>query len=383
MKVTDIKVYAVEAVRRNWTFIEVETDAGITGLGEITLEMFDTGVAAAVEDYKRLLIGENPLEIERLYDHLVRNKFWRTDTLSTTVLSGIDIALWDIKGKELGVPVYRLLGGPVRDTVRAYGNYWFLGATKDDYARTVDDYARAAARAVDEGWDALKWSPFGSSAYTATIDEERVIIECVKRVREAVGDRADLLLDAHGRFNLPTIKRISRKLEPYEPFFIEEPIPPENVEAMVELKRSTRVPLATGERLITKHQFRDLLNSFAVDYIQPDIIHTGGITEMKKIAALAEAFYIPLIPHNPNGPVATAATIHLATSIPNFMLTEYIDLPERADVLVEPLVVKNGQFALPTKPGLGIELNKKVFKNYPPQEREWDHYSPVRNIRMS
>ncbi len=383
MKVTDIKVYAVEAVRRNWTFIEVETDAGITGLGEITLEMFDTGVAAAVEDYKCLLIGENPLEIERLYDHLVRNKFWRTDTLSTTVLSGIDIALWDIKGKELGVPVYRLLGGPVRDTVRAYGNYWFLGATKDDYARTVDDYARAAARAVDEGWDALKWSPFGSSAYTATIDEERVIIECVKRVREAVGDRADLLLDAHGRFNLPTIKRISRKLEPYEPFFIEEPIPPENVEAMVELKRSTRVPLATGERLITKHQFRDLLNSFAVDYIQPDIIHTGGITEMKKIAALAEAFYIPLIPHNPNGPVATAATIHLATSIPNFMLTEYIDLPERADVLVEPLVVKNGQFALPTKPGLGIELNKKVFKNYPPQEREWDHYSPVRNIRMS
>ena len=125
------------------------------------------------------------------------------------------------------------------------------------------------------------------------------------------------------------------------------------------------------------------MNSFAVDYIQPDIIHTGGITEMKKIAALAEAFYIPLIPHNPNGPVATAATIHLAASIPNFMLTEYIDLPERADVLVEPLVLENGQFALPTKPGLGIELNKKVFKNYPPQEREWDHYSPVRNIRMS
>jgi galactonate dehydratase len=372
MKITDIKVYSVEAVRRNWTFIEVETDKGITGLGEITLEMFDTGVAAAVEDYRRLLIGENPLEIERLYDHLVRNKFWRGGTLITTVLSGIDIAL-----------VYALLGGPVRRTVKAYGNYWFLGKTKDDYARTVDDYARAAARAVDAGWQALKWSPFGACAYTATIEEERVIVECVKRVREAVGDRADLLLDAHGRFNLPTIKRIARKLEPYEPFFIEEPIPPENIAAFVELKRSTRVPLATGERLITKFQFRDFLHEYAVDYIQPDIIHTGGITEMKKIAAMAEAYYVPMIPHNPNGPVSTAATIHLAASIPNFMLTEYIELPEREDVLVEPLVLKNGEFELPTKPGLGIELNKKVFKKYPPQEREWDHYKAVRNIRMS
>ena len=383
MKITDIQVYSVEAVRRNWTFIEVETDADITGIGEITLEMFDAGVAAAVQDYKRILIGENPLEVERLYDHMTRNKFWRTDTLSTTVLSGIDIALWDIKGKDLGVPIYQLLGGPVRETVSAYGNYWFLGATKDDYARTVDDYARAAARAVEEGWDALKWSPFGSCAYTATIEQERVIIECVKRVREAVGDRADLLLDAHGRFNLPTIRRIARKLEPYEPFFIEEPIPPENIQAMVDLKNSTRVPLATGERLITKHEFLPLLNSFAVDYIQPDIIHTGGITEMKKIAALAEAFYIPMIPHNPCGPVATAATIHVAASIPNFMMTEYINLPEREDVLVEPLVLKNGQFDLPTKPGLGIELNKKAFDKYPPEEREWDHYKPVRDIKMS
>lgn len=383
MKITDIKVYAVEAVRRNWTFIEIETNAGITGVGEITLEMFDKAVAAAIEDYKRLLIGENPLEIERLYDYLVRNKFWRGDTLITTALSGIDIALWDIKGKELGVPVYKLLGGPVRDKVPAYGNYWFLGKTKDDYARTVDDYARAAARAVESGWRALKWSPFGSAAYTVTMEEERVIVECVKRVREAVGDRADLLLDAHGRFNLPTAKRIARKLEPYEPFFIEEPIPPENIDAMVELKRSTRVPLATGERLITRHQFRELLARFAVDYVQPDIIHCGGITELKKIAALAEAYYTPLIPHNPCGPVATAATIHLAASVPNFMLTEYIDVPERCDVLVEPLVLKDGQFDLPSKPGLGVELNKKAFAKYPYRDREWDHYSPVRNIRLA
>ena len=383
MKITDIRVYSVEAVRRNWIFIEVETDSEITGLGEITLEMFDTGVAAAVQDYKRILIGENPLEIEHLYDHMTRNKFWRTDTLSTTVLSGIDIALWDIKGKDLGVPIYQLLGGPVRETVRAYGNYWFLSRTRDDYARTVDDYAEAAARAVEEGWDALKWSPFGSCAYTATIEQERIIIECVKRVREAVGDSADLLLDAHGRFNLPTIRRIARKLEPYEPFFIEEPIPPENIQAMIDLKNSTRVPLATGERLITKHEFLPLLSGFAVDYIQPDIIHTGGITEMKKIAALAEAFYIPMIPHNPNGPVATAATIHVAASIPNFMMTEYIHLPEREDILVEPLVLRNGQFELPTKPGLGIELNKKVFDRYPAQVREWDHYKPVRDIKMS
>jgi galactonate dehydratase len=382
MKITDIKTYVVEAVRRNWIFLEVETDAGITGLGEITMEMLDKGVLGAVEDYKRLVLGTDPLAIEWQIDYLVRNKFWRGDTLSTTVLSGIEIALWDIKGKALGVPVYSLLGGPVRDRVKAYGNYWFLGPTRKDYAKTVDQYARKAAEAVERGWEALKWSPFGSAAYEVTLQQEKVMVECVRRVREAVGDRAHLLLDAHGRFNLPTAMRITRQLEEYRPFFLEEPLPPENVDAMAELKRSTTVPLATGERLITRFQFREVLTKFAVNYLQPDVIHCGGIAEMKKIAAMAEAFYIPLAPHNPCGPVATAAAIHVAASIPNFVILEYISVPEREEVLVEPLELKNGYFNLPKKPGLGVELNKKALAKFPYKDREWDHFSPVRDISL-
>jgi galactonate dehydratase len=266
--------------------------------------------------------------------------------------------------------------------VPAYGNYWFLGASRTDYARTVDQYARKAAEAVANGWTALKWSPFGSAAYEVSLEQENIIVECVKRVREAVGDGAHLLLDAHGRFNYPTAQRIARRLEEYRPFFLEEPLPPENIDAMADLRRSTRVPIATGERLIGRHQFRELLTKHGADYVQPDVVHCGGITEMRKIAALAETFYIPIVPHNPCGPVATAAAIHVGASVPNFALLEYISVPEREDVLIEPLELKGGQFTLPTKPGLGVELNKAALKKYPYQDREWDHYSPVRDLTL-
>jgi len=291
------------------------------------------------------------------------------------------MALWDIKGKDLGAPVYSLFGGPCREKVKAYGNYWFLGSGAN-FARTVDHYAKSAAAAVEKGWKALKWSPFGKPAHNMNPEEEEVIVECVKRVREAVGDKIDLLLDAHGRFNLPTAIRIARRLEEYDPFFLEEPIPPENIDAMVQLKHSTRVPLATGERLVTRYQYSELLCKFAVDYIQPDLAHCGGISETKKIAAMAEAYYTPVVPHNPLGPVATAAMIHLSASIPNFVILEYIPVPDREEVLVEPLQLKDGYFSLPTKPGLGVQLNKKVFSKFPYQEKDLDHYSDARIIEL-
>lgn len=381
MKITDVKTYFVEAVRRNWVFLEIETDNGITGVGEATLEGFAKTMAACVDDFKRFLVGQNPLEIERLWEDFYRRKFWRQDLLILTAISGIEMALWDIKGKELGAPVYSLLGGPTRDKVKAYGNYWFLGS-RTGFAKTVDDYARSAADAVSRGWKALKWSPFGKPAHNVTPEEEDVIIECVKRVREAVGPNIDLMLDAHGRFNLPTATRIARRLEEYKPFFFEEPLPPENVDAMVQLKRSTTTPLATGERLVTRYQFRELLSKFAVDYIQPDAGHCGGISETRKIAALAEAYYTPVIPHNPLGPVATAAMVHLAASITNFLVLEYIPVPDRDEVLIEPLELKGGYFSLPTKPGLGVELNKKAIAKFPYEERDLDHYSDARVIEL-
>ena len=377
MKIVDIKTYVVQAVRRNWVFLEVETDEGIKGVGEVSTTGFARTMEALIWDFKRLLVDQNPLEIEKLWEYLYRRKFWRQDLLVCTALSGIEMALWDIKGKTLGVPVYSLFGGPTRDRVKSYANYWFMGA------KTVNDYAEMAKVAVEKGYKALKWSPFGSSAHSVTNDELEIIETCVRKVREAVGPKIDLLMDAHGRFNLPTAKRVLRALEPYNPYFVEEPLPPENVDALVELKRSTRVPLATGERLVTRYQFRELLEKFAVDYIQPDTLHCGGIAETRKIAAMAEAYYTPLCPHNPGGPVSTAAMVHMAATIPNFQVLEFIHVPGRENILVEPLVWKDGYFELPTKPGLGVELNYEAMKEFPYDPRDLDHYAPVRNIRLS
>jgi galactonate dehydratase len=376
MRITDIKTYCVEAVRRNWVFLEVETDEGITGVGEVSSTGFAKTMEMAVWDFKRLLIGENPLEIERLWEYLYRRKFWRQDLILCTALSGIEMALWDIKGKECGKPVYELLGGPTRTKVKAYANYWFMGA------KSVSDYAKMAAAAVEKGYTALKWSPFGKSAHSVTTEELAVIVECVKRVREAVGPRIDLLLDAHGRFNLPTARRVLSALEEYNLFFVEEALPPENIDAFVELKRMVKVPLATGERLVTRYQFRDLLAKFAVDYIQPDTLHCGGISETRKIAAMAEAYYVPLVPHNPGGPVSTASMIHVAASIPNFEVLEFIHVPNRENILKDPLVWEDGYFHLPTKPGLGVELNHKECAKFPYEPRDLDHYSDVRVIKM-
>ncbi len=380
MKITDIKTYLVEAHRRNWVFVEVETDEGITGIGEATIEPFEKTMCTLIEDYKRTVIGLNPLAIEYIWEDRYRGQFLRSDLLVNVALSAIEIACWDIKGKVLGVPCYELFGGPYRETVPAYGNYWFMktsmGATK------ISEYAESAAKAVENGFTALKWSPFGYSAHTMTKYEENVAVECVRRVREAVGPDVKLMVDAHGRYDLPQAKRLAQRFEEFDLLFFEEPLPPENLDAYVELKKVSKTPIATGERYVARFQFRELLEKFACDYIQPDAIYTGGMNELRKIAMMAETYYCPVIPHNCNGPVCTAASIHASACMPNFLLLEYIPVPERVDVLVEPLVMKNGAFELPTKPGLGIELNKEVFKNYIYEPRDLDHYTTKRAIIM-
>ena len=378
MKITDIKTYLVEAHRRNWVFIEVETDEGITGVGEATIEPFERTMVTLIEDYKRTVIGKDPREIEYLWEDRYRGQFLRSDLLVNVALSAIEIACWDIKGKTLGVPCYELFGGPVRQSIPTYGNYWFM---KTRMGKTsVGEYAESAARAVENGFRALKWSPFGYAAHSMTPEQETITTECVRQVREAVGPDIWLMVDAHGRFDLPQARRLAKKLEEYDLYFFEEPLPPENLDAYVELKRSTTTPIATGERYVARHQFRDLLEKYACDYIQPDAIYTGGMNELRKIAMMAETYYCPVIPHNCNGPVCTAATIHASACMPNFRIMEYIPVPERVDVLVEPLVMKNGSFDLPTKPGLGVELNKKVFDQYVYKPRDLDHFTAAREI---
>lgn len=380
MKITDIKTYHVEANRRIWVFLEVETDEGVVGLGEASLEGFEKAICVCIEEFKRLLIGKNPMQIEQIWEDMYRRKFWRQDLMIMTALSGIEIACWDIKGKVLGVPIYELFGGPCRDRVPCYGNYWFMKTKMGP--TSVEDYARSAEAAVANGWTALKWSPFGYPAHTMTPEQEDIAVECVRRVREAVGPSIRLMVDSHGRFNLPQAKRLARRFEPYDLFFFEEPIPPENVDAFVELKNSTRTPIAAGERLVARYQFREVLEKFAVTYLQPDVLHTGGISETRKIAAMAEAYFTPIIPHNPNGPVATAATVHVGASVPNFMMLEYIPVPTRQEVLMEPFEPRNGYFELPKKPGLGLELNHKNLSKYPYEPKDLDHYNPVREIML-
>ncbi len=378
MKITDIKTYLVEAHRRNWVFIEVETDEGITGVGEATIEPFERTMVTLIEDYKRTVIGKDPRSIEYLWEDRYRGQFLRSDLLVNVALSAIEIACWDIKGKILGVPCYELFGGPVRRSVPAYGNYWFM---KTKMGKTsVGEYAESAARAVENGFRALKWSPFGYAAHSMTPKQEHVTLECVRQVREAVGPDVWLMVDAHGRFDLPQARRLAKGFEEYNLYFFEEPLPPENIDAFVELKRSTTTPIATGERYVARHQFRELLEKYACDYIQPDAIYTGGMNELRKIAMMAETYYCPVIPHNCNGPVCTAATIHASACMPNFRIMEYIPVPERVDVLVEPLVFKNGAFELPTKPGLGVELNKEVFDRYVYKPRDLDHFKEEREI---
>lgn len=378
MKITDIKTYLVEAHRRNWVFIEVETDEGITGVGEATIEPFERTMVTLIEDYKRTVIGKDPRAIEFLWEDRYRGQFLRSDLLVNVALSAIEIACWDIKGKALGVPCYELFGGPVRETVPCYGNYWFM---KTRMGKTsVGEYAESAARAVENGFRALKWSPFGYAAHSMTPEQEHITIECVRQVREAVGPDVWLMVDAHGRFDLPQARRLAQRFEEHDLFFFEEPLPPENLDAYVQLKNSTRTPIATGERYVARHQFREVLEKYACDYIQPDAIYTGGMNELRKIAMMAEAYYCPVIPHNCNGPVCTAATIHASACMPNFRIMEYIPVPERQDVLIEPLVMKNGAFELPTKPGLGVELNKEIFDQYVYQPRDLDHFTPAREI---
>ena len=378
MKITDIKTYLVEAHRRNWVFIEVETDEGITGVGEATIEPFERTMVTLIEDYKRTVLGKDPRAIEYLWEDRYRGQFLRSDLLVNVALSAIEIACWDIKGKVLGVPCYELFGGPVRRSVPAYGNYWFM---KTRMGKTsVGEYAESAARAVENGFRALKWSPFGYAAHSMTPEQEHVTFECVRQVREAVGPDIWLMVDAHGRFDLPQARRLANGFEEYNLYFFEEPLPPENLDAFVELKRSTTTPIATGERYVARHQFRDLLEKYACDYIQPDAIYTGGMNELRKIAMMAETYYCPVIPHNCNGPVCTAATIHASACMPNFRIMEYIPVPERVDVIVEPLVIKNGAFELPTKPGLGVELNKEVFDRYVYKPRDLDHFKEEREI---
>jgi galactonate dehydratase len=288
------------------------------------------------------------------------------------------MALWDIKGKDLGVPVYQLLGGKIRESIPCYANGWFAPA------KTPDEFAAKAITAVDSGFHGLKWDPFGKAYMHLTREEFFAALECVEAVVGAVGKRAEILIEGHGRFNVPTAVRVGRALERFDILWLEEPIPPDSNRALLDVKRRVRVPIAAGERLYSRWDYVEFLRLGCADYIQPDVSHAGGLMEVKKIAAMAEAQHLPVCPHNPSGPVANAATLQLAACVPNFYNLETMntDVPYRGEISTERIVMEQGSMRIPDAPGLGIDINVEAIAAHPYVARNLRHYvGTLTNIR--
>lgn len=287
-----------------------------------------------------------------------------------SALAGVEMALWDIKGKDLGVPVYQLLGGKVRDFVPCYANGWFAGA------KSSVEFAEKAKQAVKAGFLGLKWDPFGKEYMNISRPELRVALDCIGAVRDAVGDQIELIIEGHGRFNVPTAIRIGHALKEYDILWFEEPIPPDDKSGLAWIRKKVDVAIAGGERLYNRYDYADFLRLECADYWQPDVSHSGGIMEVKKIAAFAESHYIPVCPHNPSGPVANAATLQLAACIPNFYLLETMssDVTYRREICDEKIYFENGNMFISDKPGLGIDLDTEAIEKHPYQCRNLRHY---------
>ena len=371
MKVIDIKTFVVECFRTNWIFVKVYTDEGITGIGEGTLEHREKAFLGAMEHIKEYMIGKNPLDIEYHWHTIYRDGYWRGGPVLMSALSALDMALWDILGKSLNVPVWQLLGGKVNDKVRIYVNGWFSGA------KEPEEFAEKAKIAVQRGITALKWDPFGKSYLRISNEELDKTLRCVAAVRDAVGDKVDLLIEGHGRFDVPTGITIAKELETFKPMFFEEPVPPDNLEALKAVRDKSPVAIAAGERLYSRWDYQKMFALRAADYIQPDISHAGGIKELKKIAAQAECNYIPFAPHNPSGPVANAATLQIAANCQNFYILEimYSDVEWRKDIVNENLEYENGYIKISDKPGLGIDINEEECLKHPYQVHTLRHYT--------
>ncbi len=360
MKIIDIHSYGVNLGGGNHVFVKVISDEHIYGIGEAYRVGPDAATIAVIDDFKSWLVGEDPFRIEHLWRLMYNGSRFPGGSIGYAALSGIEIALWDLKGRALGRPVYELIGGRCRDRIRVYRA---IGGT------TPDALAAEARRAVDEGFTAVKMAPQPPDSEKMPWGMVlRSTVQRMEAVRKAVGDAVDVGLDPHARIFEPyKARELTEAVRPYRPMFVEEPLRPENISALAALRREVGVPIATGEMLYTKYAFRDLLASGAVDILQPDLLICGGLLEAKKIAAMAEAHYVTIAPHSPLGPVSTAVAVHFAASTPNFLILEY--QPDQngpsGDLVRKPLVFEDGHIRIPEQPGLGIELNESAFAGKP------------------
>lgn len=363
LEITDVETYLVANPWKPWVFVELETDAGVTGLAEATAHDKPRTVAAAIEEMSNFFIGRDPFDTEALWLEMYRDEWFSKNVINTTVCSAVDMACWDIKGKVLDKPVYELLGGAVHGTeLRTYANGWY-----QDTGHTPEGFARQAQKVVDDGYDAMKFDPFGTAWQSMSRKEQNNSVNIVGAVREAVGPDVDLMIECHGRFSAGQAVEIAREMAEFEPTWFEEPCPPDSINSLAEVARKSPIPVSTGERHMTKHDFFELVTRTDVDLFQPDLMNTGGITEGKKIAGLAEADHVDLAPHNPQGPVAGAIYGHFCTSIPNFRIQEMFqtyDVDWVDNLMNKPLVVEDGYMQIPDGPGYGIELDHDVVDEH-------------------
>ena len=364
IKITKLEIIPVHSLRT--IFIKMHTNAGIIGIGEGTVEGRITTVMAAIKELEPYLIGKDPRRVVHHWQAMYRHGFYRGDIVLTSAISAVDIAMWDIKGKVLGVPVYELLGGPTRDRIRLYGQ-----AGSPEGAKSV----------LAEGYQSMKISVTSSrgrlSRYVENPDFIQGVVENIKAIRETIGPKIDMGIELHGDHEPQTSMIIIKALEQFQPWFYEEPIQHQNLPLMAEMAKKTHIPFATGERMVTKWQFRDLLNLGSASLLQPDVTHCGGITELKAIATLAEAFYAGMLPHAKEGIVGAIASMHVMASIPNFVAHEIPNLQaapkdnvQRSylgkSYIKKPLVMTEGNIIIKGNidgPGLGIELDDNLIEN--------------------
>ncbi len=364
MKIAQVETVVVGAPWRDLTFVELTTDEGLVGVGEVRMvNKTETLVACIGELGRRYVVGADPFEVERLGWNVTRGEYGRPGEVTMSALAAFDVACWDLMGQALGVPVWRLLGGRFRDRVPAYANGWYQAE------RVPEAFTALAAGVVARGYRALKLDPFGAAFGELAAPEVRRSLAIVAAVREAVGPDVEIMIEMHGRFTGAVAARLAGALEPFAPAWLEEPVPPENPAALERVRRHTALPIATGERAHTLHDFRELFERGLVDIVQADLTHFGGFSQLRRLAGWADAYYLQMAPHNVCGPVGTAANVHFGVATPNYKVLEHFN--DAADPWVAqlvdeaPAVGADGCFAAPTRPGLGVRLDRSVCAEHP------------------
>jgi galactonate dehydratase len=368
MKITRIETFKGWVDWCNWLFVRISTDEGLVGWGEGSLHGAIQSVETAIGEFAPHLIGHDPAGPQQHWHRLYNAWRWRGGAVFMTALSALDIALWDLEGKRLGVPVHRLLGGAHRERLKVYASHWIRGSD------SADDAFAAAREAVRRGFTGFKCSPFTREGLME--DESaamRRAVEVVAAAREGAGIDTEIFVECSELLSPRLTVRLDQLLAPYRPGWFEEPIPFENARAMAQLQRDIKTPIATGERLLSRYEYRELLEQAGCRIIQPDLMHAGGLTEVRRIAELADTWYVPVAPHNPGGPICTVAAMHLGAAVPNFFILEQME-PQRSErdaISRPPIVFEDGHFILPQTPGLGLELDLEALANltFKPQPR--------------